>query len=119
MTVYNKLIVYQKSRELTVFIYKLTKKFPYHEIQGLTSQIRRAAVSVCLNISEGSARSTDKQFYNFINIAIGSITETKVCLEISLDLGYISKEDHDSAFNQSEEISKMLFSLRKSLSADG
>lgn len=112
---YSKLIVYQKSKQLTTDIYLLTKQFPISEIQGLTSQIRRAVVSVPLNIAEGDARNTDKQFNNFINIAIGSITEVKVCLEIALNLKYINKLQFDKTFLQVEEISKLLYSFKKSL----
>ena len=115
MTVYNKLIVYQKSKLLTLDIYLLTNNFPKTEIQGLTSQIRRAAVSITLNIAEGSARNSDKQFHNFINIAIGSVTEVKVCLEIALDLKYINQNSFDIVFENTEEVSKLLYSLQKAV----
>lgn len=112
---YSNLIVYQKSKKLTTNIYLLTKNFPKSEVHGLSSQIRRAVVSIPLNISEGSARNTNKQFNNFLNIAIGSTTEVKVCLEISLDLKYINQEEFNKIFPQVEEVSKMLYSLKRSV----
>jgi len=112
---YSDLIVYQKSKKLTTSVYLLTNSFPKSEVHGLSSQIRRAVVSIPLNISEGSARNTNKQFNNFLNIAIGSTTEVKVCLEISLDLKYITQEEFNKIFPQVEEVSKMLYSLKRSI----
>lgn len=97
-------------------IYLLSEKFPKSELHGLTSQTRRAAVSVPLNIVEGFSRNSKLQFKNFINIAFGSINELKVCLEIASDLKYIDQSKFNYILNQTEEVSKMLSSFKKSLS---
>jgi len=113
---YSKLIVYQKAKLLTLDIYKISKSFPQDELYCLTSQIRRAAVSIPLNIAEGQARKGTKQYLNFLRIAFGSTAEVKVCLELALDLGYIDKTKFESTFYLTEEVSKLLYSFQKSLS---
>jgi len=112
---YKDLTVYQKSRILVNKIYKCSSLFPRSEISGLTSQLRRAAVSVILNIVEGESRNSTKEYLNFLNISYGSINEVKVCLEISLDLKYIDSNTFQELFSLCEEVSKLLYSYKKTL----
>ncbi len=85
--------VWQDARKFTNKIYNLTNKFPKEEIYGLTSQIRRATVSVMSNIAEGFDRRSDKELSNFLSMARGSSSEVQNDLYIALDLKYISTED--------------------------
>jgi four helix bundle protein len=96
-------------------IYELTSSFPKEEIYSLTSQIRRAVVSVPSNISEGAARRTNKDFKNFLYVAKGSMNETIKQLRIANKLGYINDENLETALNKANRINKMLFKLIKSL----
>jgi four helix bundle protein len=82
--------ILNKAKEYCLTVYKMTSKFPKSEIYGLTSQIQRAAVSVCANFSEGYYRNTDKDFAQFLFIARGSIGELLVLLELSQRLGYLT-----------------------------
>ncbi|SDD22527.1 four helix bundle protein [Williamwhitmania taraxaci] len=87
---HTKLDAWKESVELTVDIYTLSSKFPKDELYGLTSQIRRAAVSVPSNIAEGSARKGTAETIQFLYIAVGSLAELETQIEISRRLGYIS-----------------------------
>jgi len=109
------LVVWQKSHQLTLDIYKITLKFPGEEKFGLISQIRRAAYSVPSNIVEGHSRKSKKEFLQFLNIAKGSLEELKYFLILSADLKYISKENFINLEAKAEEVSKMLYSFTKSL----
>ncbi len=82
----SKLIVWQKSHELVLKIYKITKDFPKDEMYGLTSQIRRASVSIPSNIAEGKARGSNKEYKRFLLMARGSLEETKYQLLLAKDL---------------------------------
>jgi four helix bundle protein len=82
------LIVFQKADELALLIYKTIGKFPKMEAFGITSQLRRAALSVPTNIVEGYARKSKKELAQFINIALGSLAETEYLLDFSKRLGY-------------------------------
>jgi four helix bundle protein len=112
---YHDLIVWQKSRELVKAVYELTEKFPYKETYGLTSQIRRAALSVVLNIVEGDRRNSRKEFLRFLDTADASLTEVEACLEIALDLKYLTLEEYEKIETSRKEIAKMLTSLIKSI----
>ena len=112
---YQKLTVWQKSVDLAVDMYTLTKKFPPEERFGLVSQIRKCAVSIASNIAEGSGRNTSGEFIHFIGIAEGSVNELETQLIISEKLGYITKAELDKSCISISEIRKMLFSLKKSL----
>ena len=111
---FEKLSVYKKSNEFVNEIYLLTKKYPREEMFGLISQLRRAAVSISLNIAEGSAR-TKKDFSRFIDMARGSIFECITILEISLNQDYVDKIRFDEFKKKLIEISKMLSGLKSSL----
>jgi four helix bundle protein len=112
---YKELKVWQKARELVKFIYELTIKFPPEEIYSLTSQVRRAVVSIPSNIAEGSGHYSKKQFTRFLEMAYASSCELDTQLILSLDLNYISKKDLDSSWIFIEELQKMISGLIKSL----
>ena len=84
---------WQRGDDLVVKIYQVTRKFPRHELYGLTSQLRRAAVSVPANIAEGSGRRTIRDYIRFLYIAKGSLTEVEYLVHISNRLGYLTEED--------------------------
>ena len=90
---YRQLIVWQKAMELVKYIYDLTKKFPKEELYGLTSQIRRAAVSVPSNIAEGQGRDSTKEFLHHLSIAYGSLMETETQGLIAEMQCYITAEE--------------------------
>jgi len=103
--------------DLVAEVYKLSRSFPREEIYGLTSQLRRAAVSVPANIAEGHSRSTRKDYAHFLSIAKGSLMEAETLLQISLRLEYLTANHIDPVLQQVAEISKMLTSLKGKLLA--
>lgn len=107
--------IWQKSHQLTLKIYEVTKKFPKEELYGLTSQIKRAAVSVPTNIVEGNSRNTTKEYIQFLFNSRGSLEETRYLLFLSKELSFINKEIYSNLEDKYEEISKMLNGLIKSL----
>lgn len=112
---FEELDVYKKAIDFVSNIYSSTKKFPKEEIFGLTSQLRRAAVSVPSNISEGSAR-TKKEFGHFIDIARGSLFECVTLLQISIRQNHIDHRKYAELRSNLTELSKMLSGLKKSVS---
>ena len=112
---HKKLIAWQKSMDLVEKVYELTKSFPREELYGLSSQLRRAAVSVPSNIAEGAADRSPVQFRNYLSVAIGSLNEIDTQLEIGLRIGYLN----DAAFGDAEtlvdECLAVTYGLRKSL----
>ena len=111
MKTHKDLIVWNKSMDLVVATYRLSSQFPDEEKFGLTSQMRRAAVSVPSNIAEGAARNSTKEYIRFLYIALGSLSELETQLLISKRLEYLSDFLEDAII----EIRKMLLSLIKSL----
>jgi four helix bundle protein len=107
--------VYKKALDFATSAYKATKNFPSNEMYGLTSQIRRAAVSVAANIAEGSSRYHKKDFAQFLRIAKGSISECVALIEISSREGYIKRDIHDALLKDCTELAKMLSGLIRSL----
>ncbi|MBI4991762.1 MAG: four helix bundle protein [Candidatus Harrisonbacteria bacterium] len=101
----------KKMDEYAHFIYKITKEFPREEIYGITSQIRRAGLSVVLNYVEGYARGRNKVYKNFLEISYGSLKESKYLLHFSLLERYIDKKDYEKAIKLSEEIGAMLWGI--------
>lgn len=112
---YKNLIVWQKSVQLVKLIYKLTGKFPSDEKFGITSQMRRAVVSIPSNIAEGQARRTTKDYIRFVSTAEGSLAELETQLIISIELEFCSKTETKICFDLMLEIRKMLNALRISL----
>jgi four helix bundle protein len=109
------LLVWQKAMDLVVTCYRLTDAFPKHEIYALTSQLRRAAVSVPSSIAEGRGRYSKKEFAQYLSIALGSIAELETQLEIGVRLGYLDRQAAAEASEKAEEVGKMLNGLRTSL----
>ena len=101
---YTKLEVWIETRKLTNLVYDISKEFPKEELYGLTSQIRRASLSIPTNISEGCGRNSDKEFNQFLNIALGSASETEYLLILAKDLQYFNNE---IAENQIEKINSI------------
>ena len=116
MQAFQNLAVWQKSHQLTLKIYEHSKGFPSDERFGLTSQLRRSASSVPANIAEGCARDREKEFAQFLRIALGSATETEYHLLLARDLGYLSSASHDDLSAGSLEIQRMLASFIRRLS---
>ncbi|MFK8297252.1 four helix bundle protein [Capnocytophaga cynodegmi] len=112
---FKKFVVWQLSHSLVLNIYQVTKSFPKEEIFGLTSQIRRSFASISYNISEGAGRVSEKEFANFINIALGSSNEAENQLLLAKDLGYISQDNFEILNNDLILIKKQLVSLRNKL----
>ncbi len=107
------LIVWKKAADLAVLVYKLTGQFPASELYGMTSQMRRAVISISSNIAEGFKRSHGGEKLQFYNIAYGSTAELESQSEIASRLGYISDEDSEALVAALNEISKMLDGLIK------
>ena len=114
MANYRDLVVFQKADELAFRIYKVTESFPKSEIFGLTSQIRRAALSIPTNIVEGYARRSEKELLQFINIAMGSHAETEYLFDFSKRLGYC-KADSREIEELISAVGKLLWKFRESL----
>jgi four helix bundle protein len=115
---FRQLKVWEKAHQVALAIYKATKEFPKEELYGLTSQIRRASMSIPTNISEGCGRNTDAEFARFLQIAMGSASETEYQLLLSHDLGFLNKEQYDKLNIDVTEVKRMLASLLKTLRAD-
>ena len=105
--------VWKRSMDLVEEIYKITSHFPSSEVYGLTSQLRRAAVSVPSNIAEGASRKGDKELLYFVNVAIGSIAEIETQMLIAVRLKYISNEEE--IYNLIIEVRKLLIGFRNYL----
>jgi len=101
--------------ELVKALYDATDSFPQHEMYGLVSQLRRAAVSIPSNIAEGQAHYTNPEFVRFLRHARGSLAEIETQLLIALDRNYISKRDAEKVFSQVDELGRVLSGLIKSM----
>ena len=106
---------WQKARELVTRIYSMTNKGDFAKDYGLKDQLRRASVSVMSNISEGYARQTDKEFAQFLYIALGSAAEVQSLLYTAQDLNYISKEEFDNIYELGSEVARLIAGFRKYL----
>ena len=110
---HHKLEAWKISRGLVKDVYLLTQKFPKEEMFGLVSQMRRAAVSIPSNIAEGAARTGDREFAQFLNVARGSLSELETQLLIASDLGYITS--NDPIFDVVDQVSRLVTGLHKSV----
>jgi four helix bundle protein len=115
MKTFRELIVWQKSMDFVTEIYKVSKPFPDDEKFGLTSQMRRSAVSIPSNISEGYGRDGLNDYLRFLNIAISSLFELQKQIEIAFNLKYIDKIKFENLFELSREIERMLSSFIRSI----
>ena len=112
---YKKLIVWQKADELAYQIYLKTKSFPKEELYGITSQLRRSALSVPTNLVEGTGRQSRKELKHFVNIALGSLAETQYLLDFSLRFKYLNDAKYEKLQELREEVGKLLWNFYKSL----
>lgn len=108
--------VWKRSIEFVTLIYQLTGKFPKSEIYGITSQIRRSAVSIPSNIAEGAGRTSKKEFSHFLSISLGSLAELETQLIISDNLNYLDSGLLNDLISKLSSIRKMIFGLKKSIS---
>jgi len=112
---YRKLYVYDLAHQFVLDIYKATEKFPESEQRNLTSQLRRAVVSIPLNIAEGSSRRSKKEFLQFLNYSFGSGKEIEVLLLLSKDLGFLTVKEFDSLSKQLDHVMSKLFLFIRSV----
>ena len=116
---FRQLKVWEKAHQLALAIYKVTKEFPKEELYGLTSQIRRSSMSIPTNIAEGCGRYTNADFARFLQIAMGSASETEYQLILAHDLGFLPNDSYEILHTDVEEVKRMLASLLKTIRADG
>lgn len=115
MATHRDLDAWKKSIDLVVKIYKTTENFPKEEIYGITSQIRRAAVSISSNIAEGAGRNSDKEFMHFLSISIGSLAEVDTQLIICRELKLITKEIYEELEIDIVNVRKLTLGLKRYL----
>lgn len=115
---FRELKVWEKAHAVALNVYRITKDFPSNELYGLTSQIRRSAVSCATNIAEGAGRGTDRDFKHFLDIAFASSNELDYLLLLSKDLGYLKIETLEKTTGEIVEVKKMLRSLIQKLIAN-
>lgn len=105
------LIAWQKAMQLAREIYVVTRTFPKDEVYGLTSQLRRAAVSVPSNVAEGHGRTSRKEFHHFVGNARGSLLEVETQLELAIGFGYITEPFAEELLAKSSEVGRLLNGL--------
>lgn len=118
-TGYKKLILYKKAKELVLLIYKISTRFPSTEIYSLVPQMRRAAISVLANVVEGYSRESSAEYARFLTISIGSLTELELYLDLSLELGFVEKDNHEKASGLLTEVKKLLYVSRTTIRSKG
>ena len=112
---FEKLDVWQKAIEFADSVYDASREFPSDERFGLTSQTRRAAVSISSNIAEGSGRFSDKDFAHFVEIAYGSLMEVTSQTQVAVNQSFLRPQTRDELYQRAEELARMLSGLRSSL----
>jgi len=112
---YKDLVVWKKSIELVTDVYRCTRKLPREEIYGLTSQLRRAAVSIPSNIAEGQGRRSTREFKQFLGLARGSLFEVETQIIIAKQLGYVAEQESDCLLTSAAEVGRILNGLYASL----
>ena len=117
MSDYRKLLVWRKAHELALAVYQVTTTFPVAELYGLTSQLRRASVSVAANIAEGSGRGTQRELARFCRISRGSLNELEYHLLLSKELNYLSDSTWEDAASRIAVLRRMLAGFLSSISA--
>ena len=108
---YRTLAAWRKAYQLSLRIYEATRCIPIEERYGLTSQMRRASVSVVANIAEGAGRATDPEFLRFVRIARGSLQELICEARLSMDLGYLPKSSATELLTEANEVGRLLFGI--------
>ena len=114
---YKDLLIWQRGMNLAKLVYKLTMRFPSEERYGLTSQMRRAAVSVPSNIAEGQARRGTNEFVQFLSIAEGSLAELETQLLLSVELNFTQQAEVEPLLREIDELQKMIVALKRKLSS--
>jgi four helix bundle protein len=109
------LIIWQRGINLVKEVYEETRNFPKQELYGLTSQIRRSAISIPSNVSEGHTRQHRAEFRQFLSMALGSLAELETQIIISRELNYISSEKSEKVIDQMDSLGKMIRGLMKKL----
>jgi four helix bundle protein len=112
---YRKLEVWKLAHDLTIEIYEVTSGFPNSELFALTRQLRRSAVSIGSNVVEGAARSSQKEFRRFLEIARGSCVEAEYQLLLARDLGYLEEGVYRSTAGKADQVRRMLTSLQRTV----
>ena len=112
---YRELTAWKKAMQLAKLVYTLTRGWPKEELYSLTTQIRRAAVSIPSNIAEGQGRFSTKEFMHFLRVAHGSLTEMETQIILAQDLGYLSNEQTDQLLASSAEVGRLINGLYRSL----
>jgi four helix bundle protein len=112
------LVVWQKAKDLAVLVYKATNQFPKEETYSLTSQVRRAVVSIPANIAEGKGRRLPREFIQFLGNSRGSSLELDTRLEIALRLGDLTPHQHSNIQSQVQEVGRLIHDLLHSLTSD-
>ena len=115
---FEKLTVWQSARQLCGEVYRVTQHFPKEELFGLTSQLRRAAVSITANIAEGSGRNSDRDFAHFLEMAYGSAMETAALLHVATDTGRLDAPKRDALLGLTAEVSAQLNALNRTLTVE-
>ena len=115
---FRKLAVWEKAHHLTLDIYRVTGNFPQYEVYGLTSQMRRSAASIPMNIAEGCGRETDADFARFLQIDMGSASELEYQLILTHDLRMLDETVYPMLATQTAEVKRMLTGFLKKLKAD-
>ena len=115
MVDFQKLLIWQKSHQLTLEIYLVTKKFPKEEKYGLIGQMRRSSSGIPTNIAEGSARNTQMDFKRYLPIALSSNAELRYQIILSKDLEYISVDEFHTLIQLSEEVQRMIYAYAEKL----
>ncbi len=110
--------VWKKSHDLTLSMYKFTSQFPREEIYGLASQIRRACASIPTNVAEGCGRGSSADFARFLQIAMGSASETEYLILLAHDLKYLNLDQYDKLMDTVIHIKRMLINLQKNVRAN-
>lgn len=115
---FRNLKVWEKSHKLALLAYRFTQSFPKQELFGLTSQIRRSAVSIPTNIAEGCGRGGNLELVRFLTIAMGSASELEYLLLVSTDLGFLNRIDYKEIQLATTEVKRMLASLIAKINAE-
>lgn len=115
MKTFRDLFIWQKSMSLVTQTYQFTQNFPKEELFGLTSQIRRSAISLPSNIAEGYGRDGNKEFFRFINITISSLFEYQTQIEIAKNINYLNENEFKKIYEETRELEAMLISFSKKL----
>ncbi len=115
---YRELVAWQKSMKFVAEAYRLTTKFPTHELYGLVSQLRRSAISIPSNIAEGQGRRSTGEFRHFLGIARGSLLEVETQILLAAELGYVEAAESESLLRKSAEVGRILNGLMNALEGD-